>query len=318
VKLKRTSLFVLLIGFALILNACGGGGGFAAAPSGDDGSDPVGDGDSGLNDGDDDDDTGDDDDDDGGAGDDDDDDDDSGAGMFEITFSPVFIEGLEGLDLSLLAIEVLHINELDGTESWLTLWSGDETLALAGIEGETPAFSVPLAVEPGWIVQVRLILGGGELTIEGETFALTLPSADQTGIKLIGHGELIRVGAGWNTKIAVAFDPDHSLVEPGGDGYLVKPVLNFDVIYEGEGVVVDAGPDAVIELGETVELRGAAFGTDDTMTFEWTPGDSVDDPAVLKPVATPIETATYILQVFDVDGNLIAADDVTVTVLIPE
>ena len=73
---------------------------------------------------------------------------------------------------------------------------------------------------------------------------------------------------------------------------------------------VDAGDDQTIFIGENAQLNG----TTDGITYEWTPTESLDDPAIFNPMASPTETTTYTLWVTNDDGCRLS-DTVTVEVL---
>lgn len=73
---------------------------------------------------------------------------------------------------------------------------------------------------------------------------------------------------------------------------------------------VNAGPDAVISIGQSTTLNGIGIGTP-----LWLPPSSgLDNPGILNPIATPTISTNYILTVSDV--NLcISSDTVLITVL---
>ncbi|MDQ3047991.1 MAG: gliding motility-associated C-terminal domain-containing protein [Bacteroidota bacterium] len=72
---------------------------------------------------------------------------------------------------------------------------------------------------------------------------------------------------------------------------------------------VSAGNDTTINAGQSVLLSGTGSGTP-----LWSPGTSLDNPAVFNPLATPLTTTTYVLTVMDVNGCL-NTDDVTITIV---
>jgi gliding motility-associated-like protein len=76
--------------------------------------------------------------------------------------------------------------------------------------------------------------------------------------------------------------------------------------------VANAGPDRFILEGGNGVLSGS--GTGAGLSYLWTPGAWLNDPAVAQPVSTPREDITYRLQVTSSDGCT-ASDEVKVTVL---
>jgi gliding motility-associated-like protein len=80
------------------------------------------------------------------------------------------------------------------------------------------------------------------------------------------------------------------------------------VIHFFPPVVIHAGNDQDIKLGESTQLEGKAMGA-----YQWTPAGSVSPPNTLNPVVAPGETTTYYLTVTSTDG-CVAYDSVTVHV----
>lgn len=72
-------------------------------------------------------------------------------------------------------------------------------------------------------------------------------------------------------------------------------------------VIVDAGPNQEIGIGESTILEATASGS-----VTWTPSSSLDDPNSLTPIASPTQTTTYTVTV--TNGNCTASDQVTVVV----
>ncbi|MBK7113861.1 MAG: gliding motility-associated C-terminal domain-containing protein [Flavobacteriales bacterium] len=65
--------------------------------------------------------------------------------------------------------------------------------------------------------------------------------------------------------------------------------------------------DQVIELGEEARINAVGVGT-----FEWTPANSLNDPAIAAPIARPQETTTYTVTLTDLHGCK-TTDAVTIT-----
>lgn len=74
---------------------------------------------------------------------------------------------------------------------------------------------------------------------------------------------------------------------------------------------VDAGEDLEICPGTGIELNGSSA---DAVSFSWSPDESLDDPTVSNPFATPDNTTTYTLEVTDENGCN-NTDDVTIEVI---
>lgn len=98
-----------------------------------------------------------------------------------------------------------------GVFNLLHLRNGLDTLLASGV---LPA---------GKISQLRLILGNqNTVVIDGETYPLETPSAQQSGLKLLINAELL---AGIEYKIWTDFDAAKSIVTTGNGKFLLKPVI---------------------------------------------------------------------------------------------
>ena len=74
---------------------------------------------------------------------------------------------------------------------------------------------------------------------------------------------------------------------------------------------VDAGPTVCIDVGGSTPLSATVMGGDGTYTYDWTPFDTLDDPAIANPTASPVGPTTYTVNVTDGEGSM-ASDNVTV------
>lgn len=61
-----------------------------------------------------------------------------------------------------------------------------------------------------------------------------------------------------------------------------------------QSAVVDAGPDAEICWGESVQL---GLGLIEGQTYSWSPSNSLDNPSTSNPIATPLTSTTYTVTV---------------------
>ena len=84
-----------------------------------------------------------------------------------------------------------------------------------------------------------------------------------------------------------------------------------DVIIEGNSnLIVNAGIDKTINSGSSATLNATVSGGTQPYIFEWTPIDGLDDPTILTPVASPLDTTTYTLKVTDDNGTFRTDDGV--------
>jgi gliding motility-associated-like protein len=77
-------------------------------------------------------------------------------------------------------------------------------------------------------------------------------------------------------------------------------------------VVVNAGPDKVILVGDTALLNGSVKGT--AVNYSWLPNNTLNDLTVLEPNAFPVQEAIYTLNAVSTVGCGNVSDDVKVRV----
>ncbi len=77
-------------------------------------------------------------------------------------------------------------------------------------------------------------------------------------------------------------------------------------------LIVEAGPDQIIPLGFTASIQ--AVVSDPNVVITWRPPDSLSCPDCLDPVASPVQTTTYIITVVN-PNNCIAVDTLTIFVI---
>jgi gliding motility-associated-like protein len=88
------------------------------------------------------------------------------------------------------------------------------------------------------------------------------------------------------------------------------PLTSNNAIFNVHTLEVDAGKDASISLGQTIQLNG----TTNAPGFEWSPDFAVTSNSILNPIATPTETTTYTFHAYDSVMQCDAFDDVTIFV----
>jgi len=98
-----------------------------------------------------------------------------------------------------------------GVYNLLDLVNGKDTVI---VDQEIPA---------GKLSQIRLILGSNNSVLIGtETYFLTTPSAQQSGLKLNVHADFTQ---GVAYEYTIDFDAARSIVRTGNGKYILKPVL---------------------------------------------------------------------------------------------
>ncbi|MFP4095725.1 MAG: DUF4382 domain-containing protein [Cyclobacteriaceae bacterium] len=110
-----------------------------------------------------------------------------------------------------------------GWKSVINDESKGKTFDLLSLTNGVEALLVDTEVPSGTISQIRLVLGeNNNLVIGGETFDLTTPSAQQSGLKLNVHETLTE---GITYTIILDFDAAKSVVKTGNSKYILKPVI---------------------------------------------------------------------------------------------
>ncbi len=103
------------------------------------------------------------------------------------------------------------LNAYPGIYNLLDLANGVDTLIATG------------AMDISKVEQVRLILGSNNsIVVNGTSYSLSTPSAEQSGLKLQVH-ETLQAGVMYN--LLLDFDVYKSIVEQGNGGYKLKPVI---------------------------------------------------------------------------------------------
>lgn len=103
-----------------------------------------------------------------------------------------------------------------------------------------------------------------------------------------------------NTEGALTFHftSDGSVTKSGWQA----TVRCVGITYDPLEVTATAEPD-VINEGETSRLRAIVTGGTEIYTFNWEPAESLDNPFIANPVASPEQPTEYLVTVTDSEGN---------------
>jgi hypothetical protein len=114
-------------------------------------------------------------------------------------------------------------------------------------------------MSPATVSQIRLILGdGNHVVVDGVTYPMETPSAEESGLKLNVHYEF---EAGIVYELWLDFDAGQSIVEQGSGDYLLKPVIHVYTQAESGAIEGDISP-----LGAATYVM-AISGADSMGTF---------------------------------------------------
>ena len=156
------------------------------------------------------------------------------------------------IDIQEVRVRRADSTETDSTESdsteheeeWVTVSQEPVRVDLLTLQNGNTLILGETELEPGTYDQMRLILGDdNEVVVNGESFYLKTPSAQQSGLKLKLDAE---IEEGTSYSLLVDFDASRSIVETGKGknpnfSYLLKPVLRAVNLQETgsiSGVVV--------------------------------------------------------------------------------
>jgi hypothetical protein len=107
--------------------------------------------------------------------------------------------------------ETVTLNVNAGIYNLLDFANGHDTLIASG------------TLTDARVEQIRLILGtNNTVVVDGDTYPLSTPSADQTGLKIQVHQDL---QAGVMQSILLDFDANQSIIKEGSGIYKLKPVI---------------------------------------------------------------------------------------------
>jgi hypothetical protein len=159
---------------------------------------------------------------------------------------------------------------------------------------------VPMNVLPGDPVQLDVEVSGGTAPYSYAWWANPLPGgidpADLTLQNPVGHPMT-------NTTYSVV------VTDANGDVEVDSVDVNV-----GFSLVVGATP-MTISVGDSSQLVAVAAGGAPPYTYGWVPISSLDDGSIPTPLASPVETTTYVVTVVD-DASNSAIDSVKVTVIL--
>ena len=191
--------------------------------------------------------------------------------------APVPIEGIEAIDIIFFSVLVHKTSDAVETDAgWITVLDDQlskdaRTFNLLELVNGASAVLGEAELDAGHYSQIRLIIQSATITIDGTTSELTIPSGQQSGLKLI---QGFTVDPDVITELTIDFDAGQSIVEnpPGSGNYKLQPTIRLvQTVLSGtiSGTVTPLKIDAMViayEAGtETVVTSTYA----DTTTGEY-------------------------------------------------
>lgn len=175
-------------------------------------------------------------------------------GVLRLLLTDAPLEGeVEAIVITIARVDLVFADPLQPITSITPTRTTFDLLTLRN--GVTEELGIA-ALPPGVLSQIRLIIDSAEITIDGHTSDLRIPSGSQTGIKLNGEVEIAPCVA---TTVLIDLDAEKSLHRaPGhgrGDasGYVLRPVISMRSVETGldleppslmvveDGTITDAG-----------------------------------------------------------------------------
>ena len=143
----------------------------------------------------------------------------------------------------------------DGESGWITINTEPMVVDLLKLTNGRYEILGEEELEPGRYNQLRLVLGNqNEVVIDGQSHALTTPSAQQSGLKLQINAD---IEGGQMHSLLLDFDASRSIVHAGASGnILLKPVIRTAWL-EQTGAI-----EGAIEPAESLPWIYAIAGAD--------------------------------------------------------
>lgn len=150
-------------------------------------------------------------------------------GTLRIFIDSVQFKDLNSLYLNISRVEVVITSDLSEKGEVVVISDEPDTANLIGFAGITPKlFAIYPIYQTGYITQIRFIVESTTAEIGFETYEVTIPSGPQTGEKVIAADEIIQIIDGGVTDVTVRLDPEHSVLNNLGKGYILKPVIKAE------------------------------------------------------------------------------------------
>lgn len=205
-------------------------------------------------------------------------------------------------------VEVLDVMIKGSTDSgddgWISV--GDKTQVGEGkiydlltLTGGTNIMLTDSLIPSGNLGQIRLVLGDeNTVVVDGESFALTTPSAQQSGLKLQVNQTLT---SGTTYEFLLDFDVDKSIVTTGSSKYILKPVIRVSTS-EASGVIKGiVNPAVDYQVLASVQQGEKIFSA--YVTIDDKDGDATDGDGAFQINGIPSGTYTLTLTPDPISGK---------------
>jgi hypothetical protein len=165
-------------------------------------------------------------------------------------------------------IQEVQINGGDGNSGWQSLDIEAGVYNILELTNGLDTLLGSIELPAGKIEQIRLVLGNeNSVVIDGESYPISTPSAQQSGLKLNLHATLVE---GVTYRILLDFDAARSVVEQGNHMYSLKPVIRaIEEATTGaiKGTVTPAESKPVVYAIAGIDTVGTTFADTTTGVF---------------------------------------------------
>lgn len=189
------------------------------------------------------------------------------------------------VNVDIQGVEIHSGADDDNGKGWQALDVAPQVHNLLELTNGAKILLGDLELPAGKISQIRLKLGdNNSVKVDDETFELSTPSAQQSGLKVQIHQVLVE---GITYRIVLDFDAAKSVVETGNNHFLLKPVIR--AMTEAQDGAIKGKIDPAQSLSISV-MSGEEIVTTTTSNAE---GEFL---------IRGLETGTYRL-IFDLPGD---------------
>ncbi len=147
-----------------------------------------------------------------------------GEGTLKLSLTDAPLDGATAVNVAIDEVAVHHAG--GGAKGWEVVSDEDRTFNLLELQNGVTAALGSATLAEGKVTQLRLVLAaaGHSLVNGAGEHALTIPSGEETGVKLTGCFEVV---AGETLELTVDFEADASVSGDDASGYTLRPVIKL-------------------------------------------------------------------------------------------
>lgn len=171
-------------------------------------------------------------------------------------------------------VQVSSSDPSSSNSGWVSLGAQKGVYNLLKLTNGLDTLLATAVLPVGKVTQLRLVLGSNNtVKVAGQTFSLSTPSAQQSGLKILVNTTLT---AGITYKITLDFDAARSIVLTGNTNYILKPVIRS---------MVEAQTGAIKGIVNPAASTPAVYAIQGSDTVETTTADPLSGKFLLQALA---------------------------------